>query len=114
VYVPLLSKYPNRENSFPFTEPETNITFAIAEPEKVNVPLSAPAMVVCTVSELPVPSVRVAVTTSEPEGKFNVPENVPARLGTCDPTNVPESEQFEFVPEYVPEIVLPFMVPWPV
>ena len=43
VYLPLLSKYPNEENGFPFTEPETNITFATAEPEKVKVPLSAPS-----------------------------------------------------------------------
>lgn len=54
---------------------------------------------VYTVKELLVVSVRVAVTWSGPEGKFNVPENVPARFGTCVPVKVPESEQFGFVPE---------------
>ena len=60
------------------------------------------------------PSVSVAVTWSEPEGKFKIPENVPARLGTWVPVNVPESEQLELVPEYVPEIVVPLRVPCPV
>ena len=60
------------------------------------------------------PSVSVAVTWSEPEGKFKIPENVPARLGTWVPVNVPESEQLELVPEYVPELVVPLRVPCPV
>ncbi len=75
------------------------MTFATAEPEKTKFPLSVPLSVVCTVKELLPVSVRVAVTWSGPEGKFNVPENVPARFGTCVPVNVPESEQFGFVPE---------------
>ena len=99
VYVPVLSKYPNKAKGFPFTEPDTNITFATAEPENMKFPLSVPLRVVCTVNELPLPSVRVAVTWSEPEAKFSVPAYVPARFGTRVPVNVPESEQLELVPE---------------
>ena len=34
---------------FHFTEPETNITLATADPENVKLPLSTPLSVVCTV-----------------------------------------------------------------
>src|SRR5258708_40213522 len=110
VYVPLLSKYPNKENGLPFTTPETNITFATADPENVKVPLSVPLKLVWTTKVLLALSLRVAVTSSGPNAKFNVPEKVPASRGTTEPVNVPESEQFAFEPEYVPVTLVPLRV----
>jgi len=99
VYAPLLSKYPNSENEFAPTVPETNTTFPTADPEKVKVPLSVPDNVACTVKDELLPSVSVADTWSEPVGKLSVPLKVPARFGTWVAVNVPESEQLELLPE---------------
>jgi hypothetical protein len=106
--------------------PDTRKTFPIVDPVKVKAPLSVPLSVAARVRELLLPSLKAALTLSDPKlvqppdtgvkQVVRVPAYVPDSFGVSVAVNVPASwPPASSTPDevHVPEIVLPSNTPCP-